>query len=254
MQKYAFQDAKFMTAREKELVLKAWIRFLKHGLRWQDFSHWLYKHLHLHCGFIAHYNRLGFYETYFVSGEETVRFLSQFDKRGECLSVEFGGTMWSSGDCEDLKRAMIEEGQAFIPKLIESAQAKQRDSNVAAAHALLKKHGLFIEGYSPCGTRVRHVPANPTPTLIVIVVIPIAFLMPAALMFFPPLMALTPATLARLAQLTALVVCLSAMASVFCDCLMKFMIRVSDPPLASVEVFRVETRHRGTNQSRCEND
>jgi hypothetical protein len=50
--------------------------------------------------------------------EDTVRFLSQFDKRRERLSVGFGGTVWSSREYEDLKAAMIEDGTVFILKLI----------------------------------------------------------------------------------------------------------------------------------------
>ena len=144
MKKYNFCDAAFMTAREKELVLKAWLRFLKNGLRFGDFSDRLYKHLTLHCSFIAHYNRLGFYQTYFENGEDTVRFLSQFDKRGESRSVEYGGTWWLQGDYEDLNRAMVEEGTAYIPLLIEKAQLRQRESDLARASDLIAKHGLEI--------------------------------------------------------------------------------------------------------------
>jgi hypothetical protein len=100
-------------------VLKAWVRFLKNGLRGEDFSDRLYKHLTLHCSFIAHYNRAGFYTTYFENGEDTTRFLSQFDKRGECRSVEYGGSWWLNGDYEDLTRAMIEEASRYIPALME---------------------------------------------------------------------------------------------------------------------------------------
>ncbi len=87
MKKYEFRDVEFMSAREKELVLKAWVRFVRNGLRFEDFTRRLYEHLHLHCGFIAHYDRAGFYRTYFENEEETVLFLSQFDKRGESRSV-----------------------------------------------------------------------------------------------------------------------------------------------------------------------
>lgn len=139
---YVFGASKFMTAREKELVLTAWVRFLKHGLRSEDFTKRLYEHLIQHCSFIAHYNRGGFYATYFESGGDIARFLSQFDQRGECGSVEYGGTWWLQGDYEDLNRAMVEEAVSYIPKLLEAAQNAEREADLAEAHRLLAKHGL----------------------------------------------------------------------------------------------------------------
>jgi len=88
----------------------------------------------------------------------------------------------------------------------------------------------------------------------VIVLIPIVFLVPAALVFLPPLMPLTPAMLPRIMQFTTLVICLSAVASVFFDCLVEFMFCVSDPALTSVESFCLKARHCGAKQNRCEND
>ena len=141
MKQYRFRDAEFMSAREKELVLKSWVRFLKHGVRYEDFSHRLYEHLHLHCQFIAHYNRAGFYQTYFSNGEDMVRFLSQFDKREESRSVEYGGWSWQEGAYEDLAKAMVEEASAYLPELLEQAQAKQRKADLEEAERLLAKHG-----------------------------------------------------------------------------------------------------------------
>ncbi|HYR88499.1 MAG TPA: hypothetical protein VE422_30750 [Terriglobia bacterium] len=138
---HVFHDSEFMSAREKRLVLKAWVRFLKNGLRFEDFSDRLYKHLMLHCGFIAHYNRLGFYEEYFERGEDTTRFLSQFDDRGECRSVEGVNSWWFHGEYADINKAMIEEGTKYIPGLIERAQASQRDADITEAQRLLAKHG-----------------------------------------------------------------------------------------------------------------
>ena len=140
--KYAFRDAEFMSARDKELVLKAWLRFLKNGLRFEDFEKRLYEHLHLHCSFIAHYNRAGFYAEYFERAEETARFLSQFDKRGECRSVEYGWTLWLDGEYADLNRAMVEEGSKYVPGLIEKARLSQRQADIAEAQRLLAKHDL----------------------------------------------------------------------------------------------------------------
>jgi hypothetical protein len=145
MKQYAFRDAEFMSAREKLLVLMAWVRFLKNGLRWEDFSDRLYTHLINHCSFIAHYTRAGYYATYFENGEDTTRFLSQFDKRGECHSVEFGGPWWFNGDYEDVNGVMIEEASRFIPALMEQASGKAKEADLAEARRLAAKHGFKIQ-------------------------------------------------------------------------------------------------------------
>jgi hypothetical protein len=140
--KYTFCDSEFLSVREKQLVLKAWVRFLKHGLRFADFTKRLYEHLHLYCSFIAHYDRAVFYATYFERGEDTASFLSQFDRRGECLSIEYGSNSWLQSEDADLKGAMVEEAAPYIPSLIEKALAKQREADLAEAQRLLAKHGL----------------------------------------------------------------------------------------------------------------
>ena len=144
MKQYAFSDAQFMSAREKALVQKAWVRFLKNGLREEDFSDRLYQHLHLHCSFIAHYDRAGFYATYFENGEDTTRFLSQFDKRGECRSVEYGWSWWIGGDYMDVNTAMIEEASGYIPTLTEQASGQAKDADLAEARRLAAEHGFKI--------------------------------------------------------------------------------------------------------------
>jgi hypothetical protein len=138
---YDFRDSEFLGAREKHLVLRDWVRFLKRGLRFADFTRRLYEHLHLHCSFIAHYSQAGFYAEYFERGEDTTRFLSQFDSRGECRSVEYGGGWWLDGDYADLNRAMVEEATECIPPLVAAATAAQQEADLALAQALLAKHG-----------------------------------------------------------------------------------------------------------------
>ncbi|MBP7526791.1 MAG: hypothetical protein KA801_02640 [Syntrophorhabdaceae bacterium] len=59
-----FKDSPFLTADEKKNVLHDWNRFIKNGYAWSCFTDKIYKHLSLHCGFIAHFNRIGFYQTY----------------------------------------------------------------------------------------------------------------------------------------------------------------------------------------------
>lgn len=60
-----FKDANFMSSKEKEKVYKNFISFLNNHFKESCFTKNLYNHLHLHCGFIAHYNIKGFYAEYF---------------------------------------------------------------------------------------------------------------------------------------------------------------------------------------------
>ena len=85
-----------------------------------------------------------------------------------------------------------------------------------------------------------------------VVFVPIAFLVPAVVVFIPPLMALAPAVFPCRVQFTTLVICLSAVAPVFFDCFVELMLRVNDPALASVDIFRLKARQCQAKQSSCE--
>jgi hypothetical protein len=103
-----FKDAEFMKAEEKEKVLSDWKRFLESGFDYRFFTERLYKHLTLHCSFIAHYDREGFYHTYFSKPEDAKRFLRQFDKRFGLKSAEYGGTWWiENSEYQDINEAMV---------------------------------------------------------------------------------------------------------------------------------------------------
>jgi hypothetical protein len=97
-----FTDARFMTAADKERVLKDWERFLERGLQQGHFTKRLYEHLHLHCGFIAHYNIHGFFAEYFQAGQDTERFFENF-----CSSTSIDRAM-RCGEYDDLHKAMGE--------------------------------------------------------------------------------------------------------------------------------------------------
>jgi hypothetical protein len=90
--------------------------------------------------------------------------------------------------------------------------------------------------------------------LVVVVLVPIAVRVPAVVVFIPPLMPLTPAALARDVQFTTLVICLFAVAPVFVDCLVEFMLRVSNSALTAVLVFCLQARHGGAKQKCRESD
>ena len=144
------QDARFMSADQKRLVLKAWIRFLASGLSRDKFTKALYSHLIGHCEFIAHYDLGGFYATYFLNGDSIVQFLSQFDARSVPLglappSAEYGDASWANfAEYGDVNRAMVRVAKSYIPGLIENARESQRFADVSSAKRLLEKHGYQV--------------------------------------------------------------------------------------------------------------
>lgn len=140
-----FQDAKFMSASAEELVLKQWITFIRGGFQWKHFTERLYEHLHQHSSFIAHYNRLGFYQTYFENPEDTARFLSQFDRDKERRSIEFGMNDWISGDYKDLNEALCEATEPYKVSLYEQCSNEARNRDITLAENLLRKHGVLVK-------------------------------------------------------------------------------------------------------------
>jgi hypothetical protein len=111
-----FTDVQFMTAKEKELVLKNWKTFLQHGLKKEHFTKRLYDHLHLHCGFIAHYNIHGFYSTYFEAGQDTERFFEHFCNYS---ARNYGANI----NYDDLNTAMRQVFEEFKAEILRKAEA-----------------------------------------------------------------------------------------------------------------------------------
>ncbi len=130
-----FTDAQYMTAPQKRRVLGDWARFFAGGMEFKRFTKRLYQHLTLHCSFIAHFNRRGFYDTYFADPEALQSFLDQFDRSKGCVSVEYGMTYWirdgseESAEHYDLNDALVDAIADMLPALRE--QARQRAVKVA---------------------------------------------------------------------------------------------------------------------------
>jgi hypothetical protein len=141
-----FVDESFMSGKEKEVVLNTWTRFLKNGCKFHDFTDALYRHLTLHCSFIAHYDRPGFYEFYFgTSRSATIRFIDQFDPAKPGISAEIGMTYWLNGPTgADLNRAMREASAPYTSKLRELFLLDRKQRDLAQATALAAKYGMTL--------------------------------------------------------------------------------------------------------------
>ena len=135
------KDTQFMTAKEKEKVLKQWRTFLKHGFQRHQFTKRLYTHLMQHCDYIAHYDIHGFYSYYFTTGDKIAEFLKQWDnpRAGEW------GFYWLEGDYADVNQAMVEIAEPYMPTLLYHAQQWQRTEDIQAAQRILAKHGFQLK-------------------------------------------------------------------------------------------------------------
>jgi len=133
-----FRDVEFMPAKEKGLVLKQWERFIESGFERKYFTNRLYNHLIQHCSFIAHYNRGGFYDTYFSEKRNTGKFIDQFT---DGVSVEYGMDYWLRGDYDDINPAMCEVMGKYAPGLKRAFDDAIEEEDLDIARSLLAKHG-----------------------------------------------------------------------------------------------------------------
>jgi len=129
-----------MKANQKEKVLCQWSRFVKNGLKWKHFTRALYDHLHLHCSFIAHYDRTGFYDHYFTRPEMTRKFFAQFDAEKGLVSAEYGMAYWLNGDYADINTAMVTATKPYLRGIYETSHSAEREHDLAEARRLLNKH------------------------------------------------------------------------------------------------------------------
>jgi len=151
-----FTDAQFMTANQKKLVFNIWKRFVAAvaaGKTGEEllgfFKKPLYNHLIQHCQFIAHFNRLGFFGTYFREPEDTIRFFRMFDPDGDrhLRSIEYGDSWWVRGGngtqtpYHDLNNAMCEATRPHLDAIQSLRMKRQEALDLARANALLAKHG-----------------------------------------------------------------------------------------------------------------
>jgi len=142
------KEVKFMTVKEKEMVLKQWKSFIKEGCKQKRFTTCLYHHLIQHCSFIAHYNRDGFYSTYFHNPEDEIRFFKQFDKDFGHLSIEYGGRYWlTNPDYNDINQAMCDTIEPYKTQLYAKNKVAEKERDLAFAASLLRKHGISCENF-----------------------------------------------------------------------------------------------------------
>jgi hypothetical protein len=72
-----FTPTEFSTAEDKARFANQFVKFVSNGYKFADFPKWFYQRLSMCFGHIAHYDRFGFYETFFKSDRGIVEFMRQ---------------------------------------------------------------------------------------------------------------------------------------------------------------------------------
>ncbi|HKL23210.1 MAG TPA: hypothetical protein VJ895_00495 [Candidatus Nanoarchaeia archaeon] len=109
IEKEQFNDTEFFKAEDKYRTAKHFQRFVKNGFQRKDFNKRVYEHLHLHCGFIAHYNIDGFYQEYFNGSKSDLkRFAEHFLNFENSFEDVYNYTNIRMGNYQDINKVFAD--------------------------------------------------------------------------------------------------------------------------------------------------
>ena len=141
-----YSNTKFMMAIEKEKVVKQFDHFIKTLIKnlgdndkcFRAFTKGIYEHCHLHCGFIAHYNRHGFYQTYFGSQniDDLKNFINHFIDKYDEINVDCSVDYKDIG--EEMAKIIIENSEQLVEKFGRQTESDDRETITF----LMKKHNI----------------------------------------------------------------------------------------------------------------
>ena len=141
-----FSTVEFMTASEKEAVLKHWTNLMRwlsaNGVPAQMpklFTKMIYDHLQLHAvGYIAHFNQAGFWEAQLGSPAAATSFFRELE---EHLCPRWGALR----DYGDINDALLAVAREVRPGILARLAAADRDAARAQIVALASRAGISVD-------------------------------------------------------------------------------------------------------------
>lgn len=131
-------DAEHGVVGAKEKFARHFLKFVESGYKKTLFYDWFYVRLSMCFGFIAHYNRDGFYETYFTNPNYRVRFLDCI-MRYPC----YGQKEYTYCDVERRIQEWVKEtGQ--VEKAMRELHSEKTVRELAVRNELLRKYPLSM--------------------------------------------------------------------------------------------------------------
>ena len=119
-----FTPTKWETAKDKAAFANRFVRFVESDFAAEHFTEKFYRRLSNTFGMIAHYNRGGFWETFFTTAADKVRFL-QMTIQWPC----YGDPAWTYSDVERALRAWLRADgmlDRYRQRLAQESEAGER--------------------------------------------------------------------------------------------------------------------------------
>ena len=119
-----FTPTKWDTAQDKVRFAQQFVRFVQSDFAAKHFTDRFYRRLSSTFGHIAHYNRAGFWEVFFTTTADKVRFLEQ-TLQHPC----YGDPAWTYSDVERALQQWLQAAGAlerYRQKLAEETEAAER--------------------------------------------------------------------------------------------------------------------------------
>jgi hypothetical protein len=130
-----FTPTQWNTSEDKATFAKQFMRFIQSDFAAEHFTEKFYRRLSNTFGHIANYNRGGFWDTFFTTTADKVRFLEQ-----TLLHPCYGDSAWTFSDVERALQAWLRADgtlERYRQRLAEETEAAER---VQLAH-LQAKYG-----------------------------------------------------------------------------------------------------------------
>lgn len=130
-----FTATEHATTADKAKFANHFIRFVLGGFKESVFPKWFYTRLSMTFGHIAHYNKNGFYDTWFNSADKQANFIERLREHTACGSAEFTFsdvervlTRWANDNADEINAVV----QANIDADADANNKERQRLNTAA--------------------------------------------------------------------------------------------------------------------------
>jgi hypothetical protein len=123
-----FTPTEWSTAADKAKFANHFVRFVQSGFKETMFPKWFYKQLSMTFGHIAHYNKNGFYSTWFATPDARVDFIKN------CIAWgAYGDPEYTYCDVENaLKAWLVKSGTLGVVTSVRNMVAEIRERGMLA--------------------------------------------------------------------------------------------------------------------------